>query len=83
MRTVNFSETRKNLSSIMNEVVDDHSPVIITRQNHESVVMISLEDFKSYEETAYLMQSAKNAKRLNSAIEQLESGSGKERELLN
>ncbi len=82
MRTVNFSYTRKNLSSVMNIVVNNHSPLIITRQNHEPVVMISLEDFKSYEETAYLMQSEKNAKRLNSAIQQLENNRGNERELI-
>lgn len=82
MRTINFSDTRKNLSTIMDGVVNNHSPLIITRQNHEPVVLISLEDFKSYEETAYLMQSKKNAKRLNNAIKQLEKNEGKERELI-
>ena len=77
-----FTETRKNFASAMQKVIDDREPMVITRQNHESVVMLSLSDFKSYEETAYLMQSMKNVARLNSAIASLEAGEGKVRELV-
>ncbi|MDQ1339543.1 MAG: antitoxin YefM, partial [Campylobacterota bacterium] len=52
------------------------------RQNKEPVVLISLDDYKSIEETAYLMQSMTNASRLNSAIAQLEAGQGTKRELI-
>lgn len=77
-----FTETRKNFASTMQKVIDNNEPVVITRQNHEVVVMLSLSDFKSYEETVYLMQSMKNATRLNSAIQSLEDGEGKARELI-
>jgi antitoxin YefM len=77
-----FTETRKNFASTMQQVIDNKEPVVITRQNHESVVMLSLSDFKSYEETAYLMQSINNATRLNSAIALLEAGEGENRELI-
>lgn len=77
-----FTETRKNFAATMQQVIDNKEPVIITRQNHESVVMLSLSDFKSYEETAYLMQSMTNATRLNRAIASLEAGEGKNRELI-
>lgn len=77
-----FSETRKNFASTMQKVIDNNEPMIITRQNHEPIVMLSLSDFKSYEETAYLMQSITNATRLNTAIASLEAGEGINRELI-
>lgn len=77
-----FTQTRKNFASTMQKVIDNNEPIVITRQNHEAVVMLSLSDFKSYEETAYLMQSMNNATRLNSAIQSLEEGEGKVRELI-
>ncbi len=57
-------------------------PVVVTRQNKESVVIISMKDYRAMEETAYLMQSKANAKRLNRSIAQLEAGLGKKRELI-
>ncbi len=56
-------------------------PVVVTRQNKESVVIISMKDYRAMGETAYLMQSEANAKRLNRSIAQLEAGLGK-RELI-
>ena len=82
MQTLNFSHTRQNLASTLDAVVDNAMPVIVTRQNKESVVIISMKDYRSMEETAYLMQSEANAKRLNRAINQLEDGLGKTKELL-
>lgn len=82
MYTETFSATRKNLASTMDYVVANHTPITITRQNKESIVMISLEDYKSIEETAYLMQSRNNANRLNCAIYELENGRGIQKELI-
>ena len=82
MQTLNFSHTRQNLASTLDAVVDNAMPVIVTRQNKESVVIISMKDYRSMEETAYLMQSEANAKRLNRAINQLEDGLGKTKELV-
>ena len=82
MQTATFTQTRQHLASTMDDVVANHNPVTITRQNKEAVVMISLQDFKSMQETAYLMQSSKNASRLNEAIEELESGLGQKRDLI-
>ncbi len=82
MQTLNFSHTRQNLASTLDDVVDNAMPVIVTRQNKESVVIISMKDYRAMEETAYLMQSNVNAKRLNRAINQLEDGLGKTKELL-
>ncbi len=82
MQTSTFTTVRQNLAMTMDNVVQNHTPVTITRQNKEPVVMISLEDYNSMRETAYLMQSSNNASRLNEAIEQLESGLGTQKELI-
>jgi len=82
MKTINFSQTRQNLASTFDFVVENSMPVTVTRQNKEPVVIISMKDYKSMIETAYLMQSEANAKRLNRSIAQLEAGLGKKRELI-
>jgi antitoxin YefM len=66
----------------MEKVCDDHAPVIITRKNQRSVVLLSLEDYQALEETAYLLRSPKNARRLLESVAELESGGGTERELV-
>ena len=81
MEAISYTNARSNLAKTMEKVCDDHDPVIITRRNESSVVMMSLEDFQALEETAYLLRSPKNARRLLESIAQLESGDGTEREL--
>ena len=66
----------------MKQVCKDHNPIIVTRKNNEAVVMMSLEDYESLTETAYLMRSPKNAKRLLESIDKLDAGKSEERELL-
>ena len=63
----------------MNKVCEDHAPIIITRNRDQAVVMMSLEDFEALEETAYLIKNPKNAKRIMSAIAQLDAGKGVKR----
>jgi len=82
MDTATFTSARQNLASTMDYVTSNHVPITITRQNKEPVVMLSLEDFRSMEETAYLMQSINNAKRLNASISELENGKGLQKELI-
>ncbi len=82
MDAITYTHARNHLAETMEQVCDDHAPVIITRQHQHSVVMISLEDYQTLEETAYLSRSPKNARRLLESIAELESGGGKERELL-
>jgi antitoxin YefM len=76
MNAVTYSQARENLAETMDKVCDDHSPIIITRKNERSVVMISLEDYEALEETAYLLRSPKNARRLLESIADLEAGGG-------
>ncbi|HLP98254.1 MAG TPA: type II toxin-antitoxin system prevent-host-death family antitoxin [Sideroxyarcus sp.] len=82
MEAITYSHTRQHLAEIMNKVADDRSPVLITRQAGSPVVMMSLQDFNALEETAYLMRSPKNAKRLMESIEQLAANGGKVMELI-
>jgi antitoxin YefM len=82
MDAISYSAARANLANTMNRVCNDHEPLIITRNGQQSVVMLSLEDFTALEETAYLLRSPNNTKRLLSAIDQLSSDKGKERSLL-
>ncbi len=63
----------------MDKVCDDHTPIIITRKNQRSVVMMSLEDYEALEETAYLLRSPRNARRLLESIAELDSSGGTER----
>ena len=81
MDAMTYTAARANLASTMNRVCNDHEPLIITRNGEQSVVMISLEDFKALEETAYLLRTPANAQRLLSAMAQLSAGQGIEREL--
>jgi len=71
MRAISYTTARNNLANTMKKVCEDHDPVIVTRKNNQAVVMMSLEDYESLTETAYLMQSPKNAKRLINSIEEL------------
>lgn len=81
MRAISYTAARETLATTMQSVCDDREPIIITRKRHQAVVMMSIEDYESIVETNYLRRSPVNAERLNSAIEQLESGKGIEREL--
>ncbi len=81
MDAITYSAARANLASTMDRVCNDHEALIITRNGEQSVVMLSLEDYRALEETAYLLRSPANATRLLSAAAQLASGKGNEREL--
>ncbi len=82
MDAMSYSAFRTNLAKTIDKVNEDHKPILITRQNGKPAVLISLEDFQSYEEMSYLMASPKNAERLNEAISQIESGNATPHELI-
>ncbi|MDJ0576528.1 MAG: type II toxin-antitoxin system prevent-host-death family antitoxin [Xenococcaceae cyanobacterium MO_234.B1] len=82
MDAITYTQARKNFTSVMNQVCDDHTPIIITRQSERPVVMISLEDYNAIEETMYLLRSPKNAQRLYKALEELKEGKYQRRDLI-
>lgn len=81
MDAMTYSTLRANLASTMDRVCNDHEVLIITRNGDQAVVMLSLEDYKTLEETAYLLRTPTNAKRLLSAATQLNADQGTAREL--
>ncbi len=82
MDALSYSNFRKDLAKTLDKVSEDHKPVLITRRDGKSTVVMSLEDFKSYEETAYLMASPANAARLHDAITEVEAGQTRTHELI-
>ncbi|MEN8180543.1 MAG: type II toxin-antitoxin system prevent-host-death family antitoxin [Pseudomonadota bacterium] len=81
MDAITYTRARANLAQTIDSVCDNHEPVIITKKNDRSVVMLSLEDFQALEETSYLLRSPSNARRLLDSINELDSGGGTEKEL--
>lgn len=76
MKTLSSTELRANLSAIMDRVNDDRKPVIVTRAKGKPVVMVSLEDWASMDETTYLMSSPVNRADLLRAMAELDAGKG-------
>ena len=82
MKAITYTSARETLASTMDRVCEDRAPVTITRSGKgQAVVMLSLEEYEQIEETAHLLRSPANARRLMSAIEDLAKGKGKERKL--
>jgi antitoxin YefM len=82
MKTMSYTESRAKYAEVLDAVVNDREEVVITRSGHEPVVIVSLEDFESLRETAYLMRSPANARRLLDAMERLEAGHGEHHDLV-
>ena len=81
MKALSYTALRRTLAKTMEKVCDDHEPIVITRKSEGAVVMLSLEDFESLQETTYLLRSPKNLKRLVESIAQIEQGKGLEKAL--
>ena len=82
MDSLSYTSARSNLAKTMERVCTNHAPIAITRQGAGSVVMMSMDDYQALEETAYLLRSPKNMRRLMESVIELERGEGSERELL-
>jgi antitoxin YefM len=81
MKTMSYTESRARYAEMLDGVINDREEVVITRAGHEPVVVVSLEDYESLKETAYLMRSPANARRLLDAMERLEAGLGEAHDL--
>lgn len=82
MKHTSSTDLRKNLSAMMDRVTADHEPLLVTRVGGEPVVMISLEDYESMDETSYLLSNPANARMLREGIARLNNGEFIERELI-
>ncbi|MDX5330908.1 MAG: type II toxin-antitoxin system prevent-host-death family antitoxin [Caulobacteraceae bacterium] len=82
MDVITYSDTRANLKKVMDKVVDDRAPIVVTRARGEAVVMVSLADWNAMEETLHLVSRPANAQRLRDAIAQLDAGAASEQTLI-
>lgn len=82
MKTMSYTESRARYAEVLDAVVRDREEIVITRAGHDPVVIVSLDEFESLRETAYLMRSPANARRLLDAMERLEAGGGTTHPLL-
>ncbi|WP_314967049.1 type II toxin-antitoxin system prevent-host-death family antitoxin, partial [uncultured Actinomyces sp.] len=60
MKIMTYTESRARYAEVLDQVVNDREEIVITRQGHESVVIIALDEYESLMETVYLMQSPAN-----------------------
>jgi antitoxin YefM len=81
VKSITYTAARENLASTINRVCEDHAPVVITRNRDQAVVMLSLAEYESLQETAYLLRSPANAKRLIETVDILKRGKGMKRKL--
>lgn len=82
MDTLTYTEARAKLADTIKRVCRNREPIIITRKREDAVVMLSLDEYESLTETAYLLRSPRNARRLLGAVRALEGGRGVRRHLL-
>jgi antitoxin YefM len=82
MKSISYTSARSSLAKTMEQVCEDHAPIAITRKGEGAVVMMSMADYQALEETAYLLRSPKNMRRLIQSVSELEDGSGQEKELI-
>jgi antitoxin YefM len=80
MDVLTYTETRARLKAVMDKVVEDHTPVVVTRQKAEAVVMVSVADWNAMEGSLHLLSSPANAERLRRSIAALDAGGGEARE---
>ena len=82
MRTMSYSESRARYAEVLDAVINDREEIVITRSGHDPVVIVPLDEYESMKETLYLFRSPANARRLIKSIEELESGGGVVRDLI-
>ena len=82
MNALTYTYTRQHLAEIMKTVNEDHSPVVVTSQRGKPVVILSLDDYHAFDETAYLLRNSQGTRRLLESVTELRDGGGQVRELM-
>lgn len=82
MEVSSYTEARNNLKAILDRACDDYEPTIVARKNGRAAVVISLEEYNSLKETAYLFSTPVNARRLMDSVEQANAGELLHRDLV-
>jgi antitoxin YefM len=79
MKTMTYSESRRRFAEVLDSVVEGHEEAVITRAGRESVVIVSLQDYESLKESAYVATEPADVSRLLASIRELETGHGSSR----
>ncbi|UQX00949.1 type II toxin-antitoxin system prevent-host-death family antitoxin [Streptomyces sp. RerS4] len=79
---ISANEARTRFYPLIRQVNEDHEPIEVTSREHGDVVIMSAEDFRSWQETVYLLRSPRNAQILMESIAELDAGHGQARELV-
>lgn len=82
MKTVNYSELRSKLKANLDVVSEDHEILVVHRSGGKSIVMMSLDDFNSYQETEYLLSTKANRENLTEAVKEAENGNVTNKDLI-
>ena len=76
MKIMTYTEARARYAEVLDQAVNDREEIVITRQGHESVVIMALDEYESLMETVYLKQSPANARHLRESIARHRAGEG-------
>jgi antitoxin YefM len=82
MKVINYTEFRKNLTKNLDTVNNDRDIVVISRSKGKNIVVMSLDEYNSIQETLFLMSSNQNRKRLEEAILEMEKGKYLKKQLI-
>ena len=82
MNAITLTEAKQNLERVIDRVLADAEPTILSTDNGEQIVLLSLDEFNSWKETLYLLSSTANAAHLKKSLDQARAGSIEEKELI-
>lgn len=82
MSHVTFTELRTSMAKHFDRVEQDRTELVVTRQNHEPVVLMPLAELEGLRETLHLLSTPANAEQLLRSIAELDAGAGQEQRLI-
>ncbi|MDI6782078.1 MAG: type II toxin-antitoxin system prevent-host-death family antitoxin [bacterium] len=81
MNAITVNQAKRELDNLMEQVISNAEPAIICSDKDEKAVLMSLDEFNSWQETLYLLSNPANAEHLRKSIAQVKEGKTIEREI--
>lgn len=82
MNAVPVMQAAQNLNALIEQIIEDAEPAILLSDKGSKAVLMSLEEFNSWQETLYLLSNPANAEHLRRSLQEAREGKGTERELI-
>ena len=82
MNTITINQAEARLRDVIQQIINDVEPTIVTTETGESVVMLSLDEYNAWQETLYLLSTPANAEQLMQSIAEDKAGYSAKQELL-